>query len=95
MGKRVAVITKEKGRQFEAIRLGLGLLLEHHSVDLFVLNHEIEPSEHCLDNLGFIDEMGGGRYSDNDSNVAAHGFSPVSLRDAGQKLADYDLVVPF
>jgi hypothetical protein len=64
MGKRVAVITKDRDRQHEALRTGLGLLLESHSVSVFVLNHEIEPSEHSLDNLGFIDEMGGDRYSD-------------------------------
>ena len=32
MGKRVAVITKDKDRQFEALRTGLGLLLEQHNV---------------------------------------------------------------
>ena len=59
MAKRVAVITKDRDRQHEALRTGLGLLLESHSVSVFVLNHEIERSEHYLDNLGFIDEMGG------------------------------------
>lgn len=95
MSRRVAVITKEKGRQFEAVRSGLGLLLERHSVDLFVLKHEIEPSEHCLDNLGFIDEMGGDRYSDHPTNIERYGFRPVSLPDAGRMLAKYDLIVPF
>ena len=59
MAKRVAVITKYRDRQHEALRTGLGLLLESHSVSVVVLNHEIERSEHYLDNLGFIDEMGG------------------------------------
>lgn len=95
MSRRVAVVTKEKDRQFEAIRSGLGLLLERHNMSLFVLNHEIEPSEHCLDNLGFIDEMGGDRYSDHPANIELYGFRPISLRDAGRMLADYDLIVPF
>ena len=95
MGKRVAVITKDRNRQHEALRTGLGLLLEHHSVTVFVLNHEIERSEHYLDNLSFIDEMGGDRYSDHPANVERHGFRPVSLQETGRLLAEHDLIVPF
>jgi hypothetical protein len=95
MAKRVAVITKDRDRQHEALRTGLGLLLESHSVSVFVLNHEIERSEHYLDNLGFIDEMGGDRYSDHPVNVEQHGFRRVSLQEAGRLLAEHDLVIPF
>ncbi len=95
MAKRVAVITKDRDRQHEALRTGLGLLLESHSVSVFVLSHEIERSEHYLDNLGFIDEMGGDRYSDHAVNVERYGFRPVSLQEAGKLLAEYDLIVPF
>ena len=95
MAKRVAVITKDQHRQLEALRSGLGLLLESHNVSLFVLNHEIEPNEHYLDNLGFLDEMGGVRYSDHPVNIAHHGFRPVSLQETGPLLAEHDLIVPF
>jgi len=95
MGRRVAVITRDKDRQFEALRTGLGLLLEQHSVSLFVLNHEIDPDEHYLDNLGFIDEMGGERYSDQSANVERYGFRPVSRQETGRLLREHDLVVPF
>ncbi len=95
MGKRVAVITRDKNRQNEAVRSGLGLLLERHSVSVFVLNHEIDTREQCLDNLGFIDEMGGDRYSDQPVNVERHGFRPLSPQETGRLLAEYDLVVPF
>jgi len=95
MGKRVAVITKDRDRQYEALRTGLGLLLEHHRVSLFVLNHAIDPSEPYLDNLGFVDEMGGDRYSDHMVNVEQHGFRPVSRQEVGRLLAEHDLIVPF
>jgi len=95
MSRRVAVITKERDRQYEALRSGLGLLLERHSVSLFVLNHEIDCSEQYLDNLGFIDEMGGDRYSNHPLNIERHGFRPVSIREAGRLLAEHDLVIPF
>ena len=95
MGKRVAVITKDKRPQFEALRTGLGLLLEHHSVSLFVLDREIDTDEHFLDNLGFIDEMGGDRFSNHHMNIERHGFRPVSLQDTGRLLGEHDLVIPF
>ncbi len=95
MGKQVAVVTRDKERQFEALRTGLGLLLEHHSVSLFVLDHEIELDEHYLDNLGFIDEMGGDRYSNHGVNAARYGFQPVSLQETGRLLAEHDLIIPF
>jgi len=95
MGKRVAVITKDRGRQFEALRTGLGLLLEQHSVSLFVLDHEIDADEHYLDSLGFIDEMGGDRFSNHHMNIERHGFRPVSLQEMGRLLREHDLIVPF
>ena len=95
MGRRVAVIAKDQNRQHEAIRSGLGLLLERHSVGVFILNHEIDSCEQCSDNLSFIDEMGGDRYSDHPVNVKRHGFRPASLQEAGRLLTEYDLIVPF
>ena len=95
MGKRVAVITKDKNRQFEALRTGLGLLLEQHNVSLFVIDHEVECDEHYLDNLGFIDEMGGDRYSNHRLNIERHGFRPVSLQETGRLLSEHDLVIPY
>lgn len=95
MGRRVAVVTRDRSRQFEALRTGLGLLLERHSISLFVLDHEIEPDEHSLDNLGFFDEMDGDRYSNVPGNVERHGFRPVSLRETGRLLTEHDLVIPF
>jgi len=95
MGKRVALITNDKDRQFEALRTGLGLLLEHHSVSLFVLDHEIECDEHYRDNLDFIDEMGGDRYSNHRLNIERHGFRPVSLQETGRLLREHGLVIPF
>jgi hypothetical protein len=95
MAKRVAVITKDQNRQHEALRSALGLLLESHNVSVFVLNHEIEPKEHYLDNLGFLDGMGGFRYSNHPANVEHHGFRPVSLQETGLLLAEHELIVPF
>jgi hypothetical protein len=41
MAKKVAVLIKEKERQYEGLRSSLGLLMEFHIVSMIVLNHEI------------------------------------------------------
>ena len=95
MGKRVAVIIKDKERQYEGLRSSLGLLLEDHQIDMFVLNHEVDMTEEYFDNMGFIDEMGGSRFSNVPANAEKHGFQLVSLEEVAQKLSDHEVVIPF
>ena len=64
-------------------------------MSLFVLDHEIDSDEHSLDNLGFIDEMGGDRFSNHHLNIERHGFRPVSVEETGRLLRGHDLVIPF
>ncbi len=93
--KKVAVLIKDKDRQYEGLRSSLGLLLENHKVSMFVLNHEITMTEEYQDNMGFIDEMGGARFSDVKANVEKYGFQPVTLSDVAGKLRENDLVIAF
>lgn len=95
MGKKVAVLIREKTRQYEGLRTSLGLLLENHIVSMFVLNHEIELTEEYQDNMGFIDEMGGARYSDVADNVNKYGFQPVTLEEIALKLSENEVIIPF
>ena len=94
-GKKVAVLIKDKNRQYEGLRSSLGLLLEKHIISMFVLNHEVEMTEEYQDNMGFIDEMGGARYSDVPANVEKHGFKAVTLDELPAKLKENDLVIAF
>ena len=94
-GKKVAVLIKDKERQYEGLRSSLGLLLESHSVSMFVLNHEVTMTEEYQDNMGFIDEMGGARFSDAPGNVEKHGFQKITLDELPAKLAENDLVIAF
>ncbi len=94
-GKKVAVLIKDKDRQYEGLRSSLGLLLEKHVVAMFVLNHEVEMTEEYNDNMGFIDEMGGARYSDVPANVEKFGFKPVTLDELPARLLENELVIPF
>ncbi len=94
-GKKVAVLIKDKDRQYEGLRSSLGLLLENHAVSMFVIDHEVTMTEEYSDNMGFIDEMGGSRFSNVPANVDKHGFKAVTLNDIAGKLRDQDLVIAF
>ena len=95
MNKKVAVLIKDEGRQHEGLRATLGLLLEQFLVSMFVLGHEVETSETYQDNLEFLDEMEGFRYSDIPANVEKHGFQPTTMVEVAGKLSECDLIIPF
>ena len=94
-GKKVAVVIRDKDRQYEGLRSSLGLLLESHKISMFVLNHEVTMTEEYQDNMGFIDEMGGARYSNDPGNVEKHGFQKVTLDEIPAKLAEAQIVIAF
>ena len=95
MGKTVAVLIRDKDRQYEGLRSSLGLLLEDHKIDMFVLEHEVEMTEEYFDNMGFIDEMGGYRFSNVPANVEKHGFQKVSLDEVAARLREHEVVILF
>jgi hypothetical protein len=47
------------------------------------------------DNMEFLDEMEGERFSNNSANVEKYGFQYITLADVGAKINDADLVIPF
>jgi len=95
MAKKVAVLIRDKERHYEGLRSSLGLLLEFHVVSMFVLNHEIEMTEEYRDNMEFIDEMEGTRYSNVPANIEKYSFKSASLEEVARKLNENDLVIPF
>ena len=95
MAKKVAVLIKDKERQYEGLRSSLGLLMEFHIVSMIVLNNEIELTEEYQDNMEFIDEMEGTRYSNVPANIEKYGFELLDLRELPNKLEECDLIIPF
>lgn len=93
--KKVAVLVRQPHRQYEALRSSLGCLLEDHRVSYLVLDHEIQADEAFLDNLGFLDEMEGRRFSNNAANVEKYGFTPMTLAQMGELLRDQEIIIPF
>ena len=93
---KVAVLIKDIDQQYEGLRTSLGLLLEAASVQMYVLGYEIaNPDEAYLDNMEFIDEMEGERYSNHPANVEKYDFQPITTKELLVKLKDVDLIIPF
>jgi hypothetical protein len=94
--ENIAVIIKDVDQQYEGLRTSLGLLLEASSVQMYVLNHEIANMDEAYkDNMEFIDEMEGERYSNHPANVEKYGFRPITIEEMLIKLKDADLIIPF
>lgn len=94
--KKAAVIIKDPEQQYEGLRTSIGLLLENIHVQMFVLHHEIvEMDEAYRDNMEFVDEMSGERYSNNSANVENFGFKHVTLTDVARKISTADVIIPF
>ena len=93
---KVCVLIKDKALQYEGLRTSLGLLLEDLAVSMFVLDHEIADfSEAYSDNLGFLEEMEGGFYSNNPANVEKYKFQHADLDRICAMIKDADLIIPF
>ena len=63
---------------------------------MYVLNHEIgNMDEAYRENMEFIDEMEGERYSNHPANVEKYGFKPITIEEMFVKLKEADLIIPF
>ena len=47
------------------------------------------------DNMAFLDEIGGQRYSNNAENAEKYGFTHLTIAQTAQKVCQADLVIPF
>jgi hypothetical protein len=96
MTDKIAVLVKEVDQQYEALRTSLGLLLEMAEVQMFVLNHEIaDMDEAYSENMAFLDEMEGERYTNNAANAEKYGFKFLSNSKISEKLKEASLIIPF
>ncbi len=94
--KKVAVLINDVEQQYEGLRSSLGMLLYETEVQMFVLNEEIANMDEAYhDNMEFLDEMEGGRFSNNRANVDKYGFTYATIDEMGEMLQQADLVIPF
>jgi hypothetical protein len=93
---KVAVLIKNPAQQYEGLRSSLGMLLYNTEVRMFVLNDEIANMDEAYeDNMGFLDEMEGERFSNNKTNVEKYGFQYATVEQIGEMLRQADVVIPF
>ena len=94
--EKVAVLIKDVDQQYEGLQTSLGLLLEAAEVQMFVLRHEIANMDEAYhDNMEFLDEMEGERFSNNSANVEKYGFQHVTMADVAATINEADIVIPF
>ena len=94
--KKVAVLIKDSEQHYEGLRTSLGLTLYNTRVQMFVLDHAIANLDEAYrDNMGFLDEMEGERFSNNLVNVEKHGFKYADRQEMALMLREADLVIPF
>ena len=93
---KVAVLIKNSEQQYEGLRSSLGMLLYNTEVRMFVLNDEIANMDEAYeDNMGFLDEMEGERFSNNKTNVEKYGFQYATVEQIGEMLRQAEVVIPF
>lgn len=96
MAGKIAVVVKDVEQQYEALRTSLGLLLAMAKVQLFVLNHEIATMDEAFsENMAFLDQMEGERYTNNAANAEKYGFTFVTTGSMGRMIGDAAIVIPF
>lgn len=96
MADKIAVLVKEVDQQYEALRTSLGLLLEMAEVQMFVMNHEIgNMDEAYSENMEFLDEMEGERYTNVAANAEKYGFTLLTTSEIAGRLREASLVIPF
>lgn len=94
--KTVAVLVNNEEQQYEGLRSSLGMMLYNTFVQMFVVDKEIANMDEAYhDNMEFLDEMEGERYSNNRANVEKYGFKYASIEEIGEMLRKADLVIPF
>ncbi len=96
MADKIVVLIRDEDQQYEGLRTSLGLLLEMAEVQMIVLNHEIaDMTEAYSENMEFIDEMEGERYTNNPANASKYGFRFADNEQIGRMLDRASLVIPF
>ena len=94
--KKVAVLINNESQQYEGLRSSLGMMLYNTAVQMFVVDKEIAKMDEAYkDNMGFLDEMEGERFSNNPANVEKYGFKYASVEQMGELLRQADLIIPF
>ena len=98
--KKAAVIIRDANNQWEGLRSSLGLGVQMIDAHMFVIG-EVQMPENRIEgykeNLEFLkDDLEAEIYTDTKANVEKWGFFEyIPLDNIGDKLLEYDLIIPF
>jgi hypothetical protein len=88
--KRIAMIVRD--RQGEALRVSGGLTLMDDTVEVFILDGQLDEGDpEVARPLELVNELGLKLYA----NVVQNGAETLTLEDMAKKLLEYDIVVPY
>lgn len=90
MAKRIAVLVRD--RQGEALRMSLGITLLGDSIDVFVLDRQVEDSPENMMNIETMKELGLNLYTNLEG---PGGLEFISTDDIASRLTVYDHVLPY
>ena len=90
MSKKIAVIIRD--RQYEALRMSLGLTLKDDVIDIFVLNRILERSKKTALNIETAKEMGMQIYSNVEQGEEVKFIPAVEMAET---LLSYDHTLPY
>ncbi len=94
--KKVAVLIKDVDQQYEGLRISLGALLDDVCIQMYVLDHEIAQMDDAYrENMEFLDEMEGERFSNHMGNAENFGFKSLNLEEIAERIRAADLIIPF
>ena len=90
MARNIAVLVRD--RQEEALRMSVGLTLMDDSIDVYVMDNKIEPSEENELNIETIKEMEMNLFSNCADNSD---MQYLSTREISERLLSYDHVLAY
>ncbi len=90
MTKNIAVLIRD--RQSEALRMSVGLILLDDSVEVFVLDSELEKTAPNMVNIELMQEMDVNVYSNNTVN---EDLQYMPFHEIALKLTEYDHILAY
>ena len=90
MQKKIAVLVRE--RQEEALRMAVGIILMDDTVDVYVMDREVAPTEQNALNLQTMEDFDMRVFTNHEGNK---NMECLPTGDIAERLLQYDHVLPY
>lgn len=90
MPKKIAVLVRD--RHAEALRMAVGLTIQGDTVDIFIMDRELDVDDPAVAlNLEMLAEIGVRLVS----HTCQNNFAVMSTEAIARKLVEYDSIIPY